>query len=214
MTNRWMPHGVAVLLSVVMVIVLLVHVRHLFRAGPHARLWHGAHVLAALGMIDMTVAADLMPVSATAAGGVFVGAASLASGYTLVGPIRGTRRWSWPGALATVHLATVAYMFATVVLPSDGLSLVLATGALVDSALWASGAVAAGGRTSSDTTASAGTPGRRTRAPGYTRSLRVTPAVMGLVMAYTLIAMQFDGSATGGGDSDGEMPDMIVHQHG
>ncbi|MFE7835132.1 hypothetical protein ACFU53_03370 [Streptomyces sp. NPDC057474] len=215
MTNTWIPQGVAVTLTVVVMVLLLVHVRHLFRAGPQARLWHGVHVLAALGMIDMTVPTDLMPVPATAAGGVFVGAASLAGGYTLVGPIRGTRRWSWLWALATVHLATMAYMFTTVVPPSDGLTLTLATWALVDAALWASGPLAARVRTLSETAASAGTPGRWTHAAaGYTRSVRVTPAVMGLVMAYMLIAMQFGGSTTHGDESEGETPDMIVHQHG
>jgi hypothetical protein len=138
MGSIWLPTWLGALCTVGFVVILVVHVAHAMSRPGWSRLWHGGHILMALGMIDMFWPAVRMPVGATVGEGVF---AVAALGFLIVGVLPATRRsgppWLW--VIQAVDLAVMVYMFAMMSRRVVAVTVLLALWLLLESAGWASG---------------------------------------------------------------------------
>lgn len=138
MGSSWWPTWLSVTCSATFAVTLVVHVTHVATMSGWSRLWHGAHVLAAVGMLDMTWPGDHVSVAPGVWVNVFcVGALGLLFLALLPAHRRRTRRFPW--LTAAFDLGAMAYMFA---IPSAGgvwVTMALAACLWVESAAWAAG---------------------------------------------------------------------------
>ena len=141
MSNTWLPVWLESLLVLGFVVVLLLHVRHAITMEGWSGLWHGVHVLMAIGMIDMAWPESSPPVGSTA-GEVVFGLAAVA--LLVVATLPATRRrgvpWLW--LVGVVDLAAMAYMFAMMSHRYLGLTLILTAWFVLETVAWAGGLLA------------------------------------------------------------------------
>jgi hypothetical protein len=216
-TNAWLPTWFRALATVVFVLVAAAHVRHARHGDREARVWHAGHVVMALGMIDMTLPLDRLPVPAMVGEAIFASCTVCALGIGLAQ--LGRHRRCLPWVLSAVGHAGMLGMFAMPRAGFDLLIWVLAGWFALEAVGWltgvlpsldapapvplrvaglrrdptlrparASGAVGVAERTVAAPTAVAV---RNRRQP----ALRITLALMALGMAYMLVAMQLGMSA-------------------
>lgn len=212
MTSTVIPTWVGALWTAVFVAVFAVHLRHLAARTGRARLWHGAHVLMALGMVDMFLPAQHM-------GGGRVGVlvfASAAAGVVALVVADAARRKPltllWP--VTTIDLTAMVYMFAMTSTRSRLLTGVLVAWLIVEALSWGTGLLATlvrhGGLGLSrqraervPAMANAAAPEPLAAAPARTTgedllrgwAIRASLTVMSIGMAYMLIAMQLGADA-------------------
>src|SRR5581483_3783551 len=147
---NWLPAWLGITLAVLLVLAGLAHLRHLaasgFRnagwrgGGLRVRLWHGAHVLMAAGMIDMVLPLRHPPVSAGTGQIVFAAAAAVAAGLAAA-RWRDGRATAVLAALTGADLAVMAAMFGLAG-RSGWLTLLLCAWLTLEAAYWASGRLA------------------------------------------------------------------------
>lgn len=133
----WMPGWLGITLAVLLALAALVRARHL-ADGPRRRIWHGAHVLMAAGMIDMLLPLRAMPVPAAPAETAFAVAALAAAAIAAA---------SWPvdraaavlALVTSADLAVMAYMFAVPAGGAAWLTWLLCAWLTLETAYWASG---------------------------------------------------------------------------
>lgn len=207
MGGTWLPSWLGLAWTTVFAAVLAVHLRHMVVMAGRNRLWHGAHVLVAAAMIVMVVPADRMILPAGWGAAIFgVVATTVAGGLFGSGTLRGSAGRLW--LLVVLDMAAMAYMFAMASAPTVAwLSVALAALSVLQAWAWYSGRLgaylaseglgaAAGGR-------SRGGGGRMPTATDVEREAhspanRATLTLMGLGMAYMLLAMQFGSGAMAG----------------
>lgn len=221
-----MPSWALVLLTVAYLLVLAVHVRHLLEVRGQARAWHVAHVVMALGMVNMTVpsswtGADGMPVPAAVATPVFAAATVVAAALALRAGLR-RRRATALWAMVAVGAAGMTWMY-------DGVghgdwsavvTVLFAAWFVLETALWTTGALTARVhalevRDLPQPAPAAGTAGegdlltaQRVEAAvavghEHSRAARATLAVMAVGTAWMLLAMQFGTHVAGTTGMDG-----------
>lgn len=144
MHNSWIPAWVGIAWTVVFVIVLLVHVRHLVSMAGRERLWHGTHVLMSLGMIDMFLPGDRMVVGA-GIGQLIFAVAAVAVLILIVADAANGKRviLLWP--IAFIDLGSMVYMFAMMSTQYQWLTLLLTAWFVMEAAGWMTGFLAAHG---------------------------------------------------------------------
>lgn len=139
MTTMWIPTPAAVLATAVFVVIGAVHIWHLVVMGVRHRVWHGVHVLMAVGMVVMfwpTGRAMLVPPAV----GVWVFA--VAAVLLAVGLVAAYARAAGVGVLwlvSMVDLAAMAYMFAMMSTPVGWLSVLAAVWFAGQALGWAAG---------------------------------------------------------------------------
>lgn len=220
-TGSWLPAWLGVATVVALVLVLLSHARQFRATTPRRRAWHAAHVLIALGMIDMFLPTRTMPVGPGVAEAVFALAALVVAWLALAEWTRG--RGIGPlWVITVVDLALMVYVFA---LPGAGLKwlTVPAVGWFaVEATGWATGRLlrlvdrggfgyegdlsVPVGAEAEDPRALPAEPPSETATPLDRVLLRVVPCVTCLALGYMLVVMQFAATATGG--AGGSMPGM------
>jgi hypothetical protein len=183
----WIPVWAANAWAVLFIAIAMVHIWHLVWAAGQARFWHTAHLLMALGMTDMFWPNGRMPVGARVGEIVFGAAVASVLGFLAVAAAR--RRplaGAWP--LTAFDLAAMVYMFAMMStrLPAV-LTVLLAVAFVVESAGWATGWLVR--------TAPAHATAASDRHSGQVLSMRISLALMGIGMAYMLLAIQFGPGA-------------------
>lgn len=169
-----LPGWVRVAGVVLFLAVVVLHVRHAVGKQVPTRVWHGAHVLMALGMVVMLVPAAAGAASGAVGAAVFVLAAVLAlvgAGFDRV------RRVVW--VLTAVELGAMACMLAMP--PVMWLAWVLVAWLVVQAAVWAGRLVVPAEEGSHDL------------------PLRLSLVVMDLGMAAMLAGMPFGMHAAHGG---------------
>lgn len=187
MSSSWLPTWAGTGWTVVFAVILLVHLQHVVGMRGQWRIWHGGHVLMALGMVDMFWPVSNLPVGAHAGETVFA-AASVAT-VLLIAVLAargGVVRAVWP--VAVVDLAAMVYMFAMMSARSAALSVLLAAWFAAEAVAWLVGpALMCRGlhRPHARATPTA------SPAAHLDGAVRVTLAVMSLGMAYMFLAMQF-----------------------
>lgn len=125
-----LPGWVRIVGGSLFLLVVVVHIRHTIGKQVWTRIWHGAHVLMALGMIAMLLPGPAGAVSGPIGAGVF----GLAAVFALGRAAFETRGLLW--ALTAVELGAMADMLA---MPSVvWLSWVLAGWLVLQAAGWAS----------------------------------------------------------------------------
>ncbi len=219
MENLWLPSWLGLTWTAVFAIVLTVHLWHVVVMTGQHRLWHGVHVLMAVGMIVMFAPTDRMIVSGGFGAVVFGTAAA-----GLAGALLGERvaRGAGVGRLwlvSLVDLAAMSYMFAMMSIRLVWLTLPLVAWFALQATGWASGrlctvladrgldgpslvsapALTAVGATATSTPPGVvGTrfqllpdPGEAHHGAVHSSAIRVTLSLMAVGMAYMLIAMQF-----------------------
>ena len=135
--GTWFPIWLLVAMTVLYAGVVAVHAAHLASQRGTARLWSGAHLLMAVGMLVMVLPLDRMLLGGTAVVLVYVAAAlgCLVVGLrTRRGP-GGSQLWF----VAVVDLAAMAYMFAPGSVRSLAVGVILTVALAVEAAYWASG---------------------------------------------------------------------------
>lgn len=217
--SGWLPSWLGVTASAVFAGTVLIHLWHLIGVPARVRVWHGTHVLMALGMIDMFAPTHEMIAGVRIGQIVFGVAALIVLGFVVTGLLRAGRVGGlWP--IVGVDLVAMVYMFGMPAPGSGWVSGLLIGWFVLQAAGWASGVLPtiAGdfGLDGSASTAARepaavpgmGTPGRggvavllaaglRSRpgavigAHAHAPSVRATLMVMSLGMAYMFLAMQF-----------------------
>jgi hypothetical protein len=185
--NGWLPLGLRVSAVVVYGAVVVVHFWHLRVAELRERVWHAAHVLMALGMIDMFAPTRELIVAGDLGKWVFAVAAVSTLAYVAAAVVRSeSLGWLWLAAAA--DLAAMVYMFVTPIAGFAWLTWVLAGWTALQALGWLTGSLP----TRADLGSAAG---RRVAATAYPSSrmvsIRVSLAAMNLGMAYMLLAMEF-----------------------
>lgn len=191
--NPLLPVWLRVLATAAFAAVLVIHLRHLLHGGPRARMWHGAHVLMALGMIDMFLPTHGMLVGGFAAEAVFAVAAVAVAGL-LVADLARTGRVGALWLVAAVDLAAMAYMFAAMDGGVPWLTWLLVAWFVLQGIGWATGRLA-------DTLDSGGLGGTaEARVDGWSEStaahglsIRLTLLIMNVGMAYMFVALSLGG---------------------
>jgi Domain of unknown function (DUF5134) len=183
--NAWLPWSARVLGVVVFAIVVAVHLWHVRAGVAHERAWHTAHVLMALGMIDMFAPTRQMIVSSAIGRVVFVVAAVATLTYASALVIRGELLgWLWPALAA--DLAAMVYMFAT---PPPGLmwfTAILVGWSVLQALGWLTGVLPARADLGTPRGALATTDSGPSR---HAASVRISLAAMNLGMGYMFLAM-------------------------
>lgn len=110
MSSSWLPTWLGLAWTMVFLVVLAVHLGHLWSMRGRARAWHAAHVLMALGMVDMYRPAERMLIGRVGGVAVFTAAAVLVAVLALVDGVR-NGRWNRLWAVSAVDLALMAWMF-------------------------------------------------------------------------------------------------------
>lgn len=218
MNSSWIPTWVAMAWTLVFIVVMVVHIRHMITLTGRTRVWHATHILMALGMIAMFWPSGSMFVAASAGEVVFSTAVLLVLAVAAADLVcEGIPAWLW--LIAVIDLGSMVYMFAMTSIRYEALTVVLAVWCVAESAGWATGRlldpllVFAGtpittpGLTSAPNhagdqpTSHARRDEPRGRGPGqhtgHTKDLRITLTLMGLGMAYMLLAMQYGMPAMG-----------------
>jgi hypothetical protein len=193
--------------------VVVVHIHHVLTMSGRARLWHGVHVLAALGMVDMFWPSGRMPVGPGAAELVFgLAAFGLAVLVTVDAGRYGRPVWLW--AIAATDMAAMAFMFVLMSTRSlEVVTVLLVVWFIAEAVGWSTGFLAAAApygdamtRSPEPAKPAAGwrsgaavslllraAPAHRVHSP----LSRVSLTVMSVCMAYMLLAMQFGVDAAG-----------------
>lgn len=201
MPIAYLPTWAAVLVTVLLLAVLAVHLRHVVALEGRHRMWHGVHVLMAAGMVVMVAPTQvpLLPAPAGAAGyGV---AAAILLGLVVTVPVPPQRI----GALwlvSVLDLAAMAYMFALPALGIAWVTVLLALWFVVQAVGWlTAGLLAALDDGGLGTPLPPAAAARRSVAapsrPATTHTtssrvvLRLSLGFMAAVMAAMLLAMQF-----------------------
>lgn len=148
MDSSWIPTWVAVAWTVVFAGVLAIHLRNMVAlrrmvvVTGRSRLWHGVHVLMALGMIDMYWPTGTMPVGARPAQVVYAGAAAGLGAMIAIDAVR-YRRPVWLWTIAVVDMVAMAYMFLLTSIDAlAAVTVLLAVWSVAQSLGWASGFLA------------------------------------------------------------------------
>lgn len=204
--NSLLPPWLRVVFSAVFVVVLAVHVLHVRDGARRARVWHGAHVLMALGMLDMFLPTGGMLVGGFPAEVVFAVAAAAVLAFLVVDFVRSGRvgvLW----LVVAVDMAAMVYMFAMMDGSVPWLTWTLVAWFVLQAIGWATGRLAntvdsggLGGGPAGVTAARATAVPDRTGA--HTLSIRLTLLAMNVGMAYMFVAMAL------GTMSMPHMPDM------
>jgi hypothetical protein len=177
MSEPLLPQWLRLVAIVALAAITVLHLGHLRRGARSDRVWHGGHLVMALGMIGM-----LLPRGAGAPPALLgeVVFATCAAGSAAIGVARLRRyRPSLPWFAAAAGHAGMVCMFA---LPRPGFELlvwVLALCSGLTALGWASGRLPAGGGAVAGSGAAV-----------HAVAVRVSLAVMALAMAYLLVAMQ------------------------
>ncbi|WP_300582878.1 DUF5134 domain-containing protein [Mycobacterium sp.] len=186
MANPWLPPKLRVAAVLVYVAVVVAHVWHLRDRSARRCLWHVAHVMMALGMIEMFAVVRQPLVGAEVGKLLFaVGAAAILA-YVAAVSGRGKRLgWLWVAAAA--DMASMAYMFAYMFAMPSGwfkwLTWPLVAWATLQATGWLTGALPC----RADLGSPAGSVAARHS--GADLSISVTLAAMNVGMAYMLVAM-------------------------
>ena len=192
--NTWLPWWARVLGVVVFVIVVAVHLWHVRVGAARERAWHVAHVLMALGMIDMFVPTRQMIVSAAIGKVVFVVAAGATLAYVSGLVIRGEPLgWLWPALAA--DLAAMVYMFVTPPPSLMWFTAILVGWSVLQAVGWLTGVLPARADLGTPRSASATTDSGPSR---HTASVRISLAAMNLGMGYMFLAMALGMARTPG----------------
>jgi len=210
MSSSWIPAWAGLAWLLIYAVIAAGHAGHLAAAERSVRLWHAAHVLMALGMIDMFWPGGVMPVGSGAGQALFGGGAAVVVAAIAVAAARGRpagRIW----VLTAADLAVMAYMFAlSSVRYLIVLTVILAAWQLAEAIAWASGYLSPA--VAHAPVAAAAGPGAitvpRPASSGHNgRALRASLALMNLGMAYMLVAIQFGMAGMAGPGMPG-MPGM------
>lgn len=138
MSNSWLPTWLGAAWTVVFVVVLLVHLGHLFQMTGRARGWHATHVLMAFGMIDMVWPQHSVLVGRVGGVAVFTVAAVAVAVFAVVDGVR-HGRWNRLWAISALDLALMAYMFQLTASTVQVLTLLATAWFVVEAVAWATG---------------------------------------------------------------------------
>lgn len=199
--NRWLPSWLGVAASAVLAGVVIVHLWHLIAVPAMVRVWHGTHVLMALGMIDMFLP-TAKPIVPARIGQITFGVAALTVlGFVVTGLLRGRRVW-WLWPVVGVDMAGMLYMFALPAAGTGWLSVLLVGWFVLQAVGWASG-VLPSLADESEVGEPSSTAGPVVHAHAHAPSIRITLTVMSLLMAYMFLAIR-----VGTAPMSGQLPTM------
>jgi DMSO/TMAO reductase YedYZ heme-binding membrane subunit len=220
-TGSWLPAWLGIVIVVALCLIVAVHASHLARTTPRRRPWHAAHIVMALGMIDMFLPMRHMPVGAGVGEAVF-GVAALVIVWIMLAEWTRGRGIGLLWVITMVDLALMTYMFAMPGTRLKWLSVLAIAWFAVEATWWSTGRLARlvdrggfgyegdlsvpVGAEANDPRALPEQPASETAVPMHGALLRVSLCVMCLAMAYMLVVMQFAMSGSGGGG--GSMPGM------
>ncbi|MGI8417249.1 MAG: DUF5134 domain-containing protein [Nakamurella sp.] len=199
--NRWLPSWLGVAASAVLAGVVIVHLWHLIAVPAMVRVWHGAHVLMALGMIEMFLPTAKLIVPARIGQIAFGVAVLTVLGFVVTELLRGRRVW-WLWPVVGVDMAAMLYMFALSATDSGWLSVLLVGWFVLQAVGWASG-VLPSLADESEVGEPSSTAGPVVHAHAHAPSIRITLTVMSLLMAYMFLAMR-----VGMAPMSGQLPTM------
>jgi Domain of unknown function (DUF5134) len=214
--SPWLPSWVGLAWATIFVVILIAHLWHIVVMTGRDRLWHCVHVLMALGMIVMFAPTGRMIVPSTV-GMAFFAVIAVAGAGLLVREHAHHHNIGQLWLLNVIDLTTMVYMFAMMSTRVVWLTILLAVWLLLQAAGWVTGRLWAvlevgglGGTRPVQTRVPAATKittGPAARQPyqdltahgipahNHSHGARVvistTLTLMGLGMAYMLIAMQF-----------------------
>jgi hypothetical protein len=214
--SPWLPSWLGLAWATIFAVILIAHFWHIVIMTGRDRLWHSVHVLMALGMIVMFVPTSRMIVPSTV-GMAFFAATAVAGACLLVWDYAHRHNIGQLWAASVIDLAVMIYMFAMMSTRVVWLTILLALWLVLQAAGWATGrlwaVLEAGGLGGARPVqaripaAAEITAGAATRQPHQDPAAHSTPAhlhshgarvvisttltLMGLGMAYMLIAMQF-----------------------
>lgn len=195
-----LPHWLASMWVLALVLIACVHCRHLLHARGQAAVWHCVHIAVALGMASMYAPVTILSVDT---GFDCFGAAGVAVLAWALARVACGRALDGLWLVAAIDLAAMAYIWGA---PGARAALAWALIAFfaAEALLWAGGT-----RRASDRRPRSGSRETRQRLapadrePGgvaplgtllvITLPLRVSLATMTLAMAYMLVAMQLSG---------------------
>ncbi|HZZ45854.1 MAG TPA: DUF5134 domain-containing protein [Pseudonocardia sp.] len=219
MTHSGIPPAAAYGWTVALAVVVLVHVWHLTLIRGRHRLWHGGHILMALGMITMFLPGLMTIVPSLAGTLVFALAALALAAYLLLALVRG-------GGIGVVWFASVldlawmAFMFAE--MDGPGVTWLNVVGAVwfgAQAVGWISGLLGrVVDRHGLGSAATSAEPEEHHHGivdgGAHDWSVRLSLTVMGLGMAYMFLALNSgmpgmeQGHSMPGMSSDHDMPGM------
>lgn len=214
--SPWLPSWLGLAWATIFAVILIAHLWHIVVMTGRDRLWHSVHVLMALGMIVMFAPTGRMIVPSRVGVAVFAASAvAVACLFVWEYAYRHNIAQLW--AASVIDLAAMVYMFAMMFTRVLWLTILLAVWLVLQAAGWVTGRLWAvleagglGGTRPVQTQVPAATKittGPATRQPHQDLTAYSTPAhnhshgarvvisttltLMGLGMAYMLIAMQF-----------------------
>lgn len=140
MTSSWLPTWAAALWTVAFLVVAAVHCFHAAVMAGRARVWHAAHVLMALGMVDMYWPAPSQRIGQV--GGQWAFALLFVAAIASI-TIDARRRHPpvWLAAMTSLSLLAMSYMFVMASHRDEVVSLVLTAWFAVEAVGWLSGAL-------------------------------------------------------------------------
>jgi hypothetical protein len=141
-TGTWLPTWLGIATVVAMALVVVVHLRHLTAAAARQRVWHGVHLLMALGMADMFAPTRTSVVPAGVSEAVFA-VAAVAVGCFAVSEWASGRRFGVLWAVTMLDLAAMVYMFAMPGHRLKWLTVLLVAWLAAEATGWATGRLAA-----------------------------------------------------------------------
>jgi Domain of unknown function (DUF5134) len=212
MMNSWLPPWLGLTLATVFGVIVIVHLYHVLVLTGRQRLWHGVHVLMAIGMIIMFAPTGRLVVWNVAGAAVFAAAAVTVAGLLVRQRVHGHHMGTlW--LTATLDLAAMVYMFAMTDLRLLWLTVALAAWFIIEATGWTTArlytTLVHGGLgdppphrpTTTDSTADQpqpGSPHYLHRGNAHRNLIRATLAMMSIGMAYMLIAMQLGPASMSG----------------
>lgn len=168
-----LPGWLALVLTVALCAVWLLHLRHAWVMRGSRRWWHAGHMAMAAGMIAMCLLPQAQHARLYWAGVCAFGALGAGAGSFTVAIWRREGRPDWLWVAATADMGAMAYMSLPATDRAALLSYLFVAYLCVEALLWA-----------------------LVPSPSLAR-VRVTPAVMSVSMAWMLIAMQAMNMTTG-----------------
>lgn len=187
-----LPDWVRFLWVVAFVAIVAIHVGHAWPMGGQRRVWHVAHALMAIGMIDMFLRHGIGDVPRGAWEAIFAVAAAGGAAWVVRGPRPVNGLW----AISIIDLAAMVYMFALPGAAIPLLTYLLAGYFGAEAVAWSTSLLGDTGRWQGTLALpSEGAPGRATALPvalagRASLGLRASLAVMATGMAYMFVAMQ------------------------